>query len=227
MVTPSEEPGNARLERREQILRAARAAIEEFGPEALTGDIAKRAGLARPNVYRHFSSKDNLDLAVARSTTQELLAAIREQLDLSGTPLDVIRAPIKAQVIWADCHPNLYRFLVSRGMYQFLAGQGSKRRSKQRGAEHSGFASELTAVAARYFPRYTENPYAAEATVIGVAALIDASVLHWLDRRTELRDELIGRLTDLAWLVTDHHLCKFGVQLDPARPLPQTWQTPS
>jgi AcrR family transcriptional regulator len=211
----------ARLAPREQILRAARAAVEEFGPEALTGDIAKRAGLARPNVYRHFSSKDNLDLALARNATQELLAAIREQLDLSGTPFEVIRAPIEAQVIWADCHPNLYRFLVSRGMYQFLAGQDSKRHSKQRGAERNGFADELVAVAARYFPRYTENPYAAEATIIGLAALIDASILQWLDRRTELRDELICRLTDLAWLVTDHHLRKLGVHLDPATPLPQ------
>src|SRR5262245_4527203 len=94
----------------EQICDAARAAIEEHGPEALTGQIAKHAGLARPNVYRHFASKRDLDHAIARRAYQELRAEIRTRLNLCGTPLDVIRAPIEAQVIWADNHQNLYRF---------------------------------------------------------------------------------------------------------------------
>src|SRR5437588_3390629 len=107
------------LVRYEQIVEAARTAIEEHGPEALTGQIAKRAGLARPNVYRHFSSKDDLDRAIALSAYQELRAEIRARLDLRGTPLDVIRAPIEAQIIWADKHKNLYRFLVGRGQSKF------------------------------------------------------------------------------------------------------------
>src|SRR5262245_34625542 len=114
--------------RREQIRDAARAVIEEHGPEALTGQIAKRAGLARPNVYRHFSSKHDLHYAVACSAYQELRAEIRARLDQCGTPFDVIRAPIEAQVIWADRHQNLYRFLVIRdhqcGLQQRTIGRG-------------------------------------------------------------------------------------------------------
>jgi AcrR family transcriptional regulator len=196
--------------RREQIRDAARAAIEEHGPEALTGQIAKRAGLARPNVYRHFSSKDDLDRAVARRAYQELRAEIRARLDQCGTPLDVIRAPIEAQVIWADRHQNLYRFLVSRG---------HQRRLQQRTAERGDFAAELAAAAARYFPRLADDPDAAEATLVGLIGLFDASVLRWLNRPVGTREQLIDRLTAQAWLILDHHLRELDIHIDLLSPL--------
>ena len=197
--------------RREQILEAARAAIEEYGPGALTGQIAERAGLARPNVYRHFSSKDDLDLALARTAYQELRAEVRGRLDLSGTPLDVIRAPIAAQVTWADHHPNLYRFLVS---------QGYQRSSQRVRVDRSDFAAELAEAGARYFPRFAEDPDAAEATLVALIGLVDASVLRWMSRPVGTREQLIDRLTAQAWLIIDHHLRGFGIEVDPAVPLP-------
>jgi AcrR family transcriptional regulator len=196
--------------RHEQILDAARAAIEEHGPGALTGQIAERAGLARPNVYRHFSSKDELDFAVARRAYQELRAEIRARLDPCGTPFDIFRAPIAAQVIWADNHQNLYRFLVSRG----------HQRSSQRMAERSDFAAELAAAGARYFPRFAEDPDAAEAILVAIIGLVDACVLRWLSRPVGTREQLIDRLTAHAWLIIDHHLREFGVYVDPLSPLP-------
>jgi AcrR family transcriptional regulator len=204
--------------RREQIIEAARAVIEEHGPDALTGQIAQRAGLARPNVYRHFASKDELDQELARSAYQELRAEIRARLDLSGTPLDVIRAPIEAQVIWADRHQNLYRFLLSRG---------HQRRLQQRTVARSDFATELAEAGVRYFPRVAEDPEAAEATLVGLIGLFDASVLRWLSHQTETRKHLIDRLTTQAWLIIDYHLRDIGVHVDPAVPLPQMGQAMS
>jgi AcrR family transcriptional regulator len=80
VTSPKPRADAAPLVRYEHIVEAARTAIEEHGPEALTGQIAKRAGLARPNVYRHFSSKDDLDHAIALSAYQELRAEIRTRL---------------------------------------------------------------------------------------------------------------------------------------------------
>ncbi|MGE2817963.1 TetR/AcrR family transcriptional regulator [Mycobacterium heidelbergense] len=198
------------LVRYEQILEAARTAIEEYGPDALTGQIAQRARLARPNVYRHFASKDDLDRALARSVYHELRSEIQACLDLPGTPLDVIRELTAAQVSWADRHPNLYRFLVSRGYH---------RKSQPRTVERSYLATEITAAAARYFPRLSDDPDAVEATLVGLIGLFDASVLRWLSRRVGTRDQLVDRLTIQAWLILDHHLRKIGVHVDPASSL--------
>lgn len=196
--------------RREQILEAARAAIEEYGPDALTGQIAQRAGLARPNVYRHFASKGELDLAVARSAYHELRTEILARLAMSGTPLDVIRAPITAQVTWADRHPNLYRFLVIRG-YQ--------RRSQPGKPERNDFATDLAAAGQHYFPHFADDPDLAAVVVVALSGLIDASILAWLNRQTETREQLIDRLTGQAWLLVDYHLRGVGAEVDPAVPL--------
>lgn len=189
--------------------------IEEYGPDALTGQIADRAGLARPNVYRHFASKDELDLAVARSAYRELRDEVLNRLDLSGSPLGVIRAPIAAQVVWAAQHPNLYRFLISRG-YQ--------RSSRQRQATQRDLAVEMAEAGGRFFPHFADNRDAAAAVVVGLGGLIDSSILGWLNRPTETRKRLIERLTTHAWLIIDHHLQQSGVHLDPALPLPQPEQ---
>jgi AcrR family transcriptional regulator len=184
------------LARREQIIEAARAVIEEYGPEALTGRIAQRAGLARPNVYRHFASSDELYLEVARGAYRELRAEILTRMDRCDNPVDVIRAPIAAQVIWADKHPNLYRFLIGGG-YQLSA--------RRRKAERRNFADELAAAGARHFPHFADNPDIAAALVVELGGLFDASILAWLSRRTETREGLIDRLTFHAWLIIDHY----------------------
>lgn len=202
---------SAALARREQIVEAARAAIEEHGPDALTGQIAQRAGLARPNVYRHFSSKDELDLAVARSAYRDLRAEVRTRLNLPGTALDGIRAQVAAYVTWADRHPNLFRFVVSRG-YQ--------RSSEPRGLEAGNFAAALAANAARYFPPLAEDLDAAEATLVALIGLFDASVLRWLSRPIRTREQFTDWLTAQAWLILDYHLRQIGVCIDPAVPLP-------
>jgi AcrR family transcriptional regulator len=194
------------LPRREHILKAARAVIEEFGCDALTSQIAKRAGLARPNVYRHFSSRDDLDLAVARDAYQELRSEVGTRLKLCCRPREAIRAPIAAQVTWAGNHPNLYRFIIGRG-YQWA--------SQQRQVEHIAFAADITKAAARYLPHFAANPDAADTLWTAIGGLIDASILHWLHLRTDNREQLVDRLTSHTWLMIDDYLRELGVRGNP------------
>jgi hypothetical protein len=132
-------------------------------------------------------------------------------MNLRGTPLEVIRAPIEAQVIWADSHQNLYRFLVSRRR---------QCRSQQHTVAHSNLAAELAAAGAGYFPGFADDPNAAETTLVALIGLFDASVLRWLSRPVDTREQLIDRLTAQTWLIVDHHLREFGIHVDPAIPLP-------
>jgi AcrR family transcriptional regulator len=175
----------------EQILEAAWTAIEEHGPDALSGQIALSAELAR-SAYRALRAE--------------------ARLDLPGTPLDVIRALTAAHVSWAQSHPNLYRFLVGR-CYQ--------PRSQQWTAECNDLAAEIIAAAARYFPRLADDSDAFEATLAGMIGLFDASVLWWLSRPAGTCEQFIDRLTAQAWLTLDRHLGEIGVPVDPAEPLPR------
>ena len=49
-----------RRRRRAAIIDAAVTAIEEYGPDALTAQIAEKAGVPRTHVYRHFEGKHAL-----------------------------------------------------------------------------------------------------------------------------------------------------------------------
>jgi AcrR family transcriptional regulator len=64
-------------------LAAAEAAFAEHGPEASVADIARRAGIGKGTVFRHFPTKDDLLAAVVmdRVTTLTSLA-----LHLAGRP---------------------------------------------------------------------------------------------------------------------------------------------
>jgi AcrR family transcriptional regulator len=73
-----------RRERRLTIINAAIAAIERYGPDALTGQIAELAGVPRTHVYRHFEGKQALDLAVSRHVANQIGQQIRAGLAGGG-----------------------------------------------------------------------------------------------------------------------------------------------
>lgn len=208
MTTP---PANRRTDspfgRLAQILQAARTTIEEEGPDALTGEIALPARLTDHDVFRYFSSTDELADTLARNAYRELRGEVHARLEMPGTPVDLIRALTGAQVRWAASHPNLYRFLVRRG-YQ--------RSSQQRTVKRSDLAAQITAAATRYFPRLADDLDAVEATLLGLIGLFDASILRWLNEPVGTHEQLIDHLTTQAWLILKQHLRKFDIHAAPA-----------
>ena len=65
-------PGDAEAAR-ERLMDAAEACVEQYGIAKTTmDDIAKMAGVSRPTVYRHFSDRDNLILAVVMRRSRML-----------------------------------------------------------------------------------------------------------------------------------------------------------
>lgn len=66
---------------RELLLRAASDEFAERGPDASVADIARRAGVAKGTVFRHFASKEHLIAAIVADHIRALVAAAREQRD--------------------------------------------------------------------------------------------------------------------------------------------------
>ncbi|MDX3229523.1 helix-turn-helix domain-containing protein [Streptomyces sp. ME19-01-6] len=76
---------------REQILRAARAAFVEQGPDAPLDEIARRAGVGIATLYRRFPERADLIRAVAIDVFTALFEAAREATEEGRGPLDALR----------------------------------------------------------------------------------------------------------------------------------------
>lgn len=199
--TAADGPG---ANRRQRILEAAARTVEQHGPDAGPGLIAQAAGLARPHLYRHFASNDELDQEVARYATRQLAAWIRPALTAPGTPLDILRGIIGRTVTWAADHPNLYRFRVRLRQAPVVVEFSDAAFAYLRSA---GYTAEL--------------PPQVVACVVG---MVDASTLWWLDNRDRtnagsLTEQIVGQV----WLVLDDAMQHLGRPMDPdARLAPDT-----
>jgi AcrR family transcriptional regulator len=203
-----------RKERRLAIITAAVDAIEEFGPNALTGQIARRAGVPRTHVYRHFEGKRALDLAVSGHIASQLGDQLRAALSRPGSARDIIRAGIGEHLGWIEAHPNLYRFLA-RHAYAVRA-TGSPEADDAKAA----FAAELTALIERYLRVLGVSAQPQERMVVGIVGLVDATAAWWLERGDATRDELTTELTARVWLLISLSAAELGLDLDPDQPLP-------
>jgi AcrR family transcriptional regulator len=203
-----------RKERRAAIIAAAIEAIEEHGPDALTGQIAEKAGVPRTHVYRHFEGKSALDLAVARSAAAEITESIRTGLASGGTTLEILRAAISRHLSWIEEHPNLYRFLAQ---HAYVIGQSGTRVSDDAKA---ALAAELTQLLSGYMRRFGLDPSPVELLVVGAVGMVDSTAAWWLEHREPPREELAAMLADELWCLIEQVLRPTGLDLDPNQPLP-------
>ena len=202
-----------RSERRAAIIAAAIAAIEEHGPDALTGQIADKAGVPRTHVYRHFDGKQALDLAVSRHVANQIGTSIRAGLATPGSARDVIRAAISQHLGWIEAHPNLYRFIAA---HAYTVGTTGSPADDAKAA----FAAELTALLERYMRAFAVDPTPAARVIVGVVGMVDATAAWWLEHRDVPREQLTATLAEQVWLVIDHMARESGLVLDPDARLP-------
>ncbi|MDQ2750297.1 MAG: TetR/AcrR family transcriptional regulator [Pseudonocardiales bacterium] len=203
-----------RRERRLAIIDAAIAAIEEHGPDALTGQIADKAGVPRTHVYRHFEGKQALDFAVARHVAQQIGQQIRAGLAVQGSPREIISASISQHLGWIEAHPNLYRFLAQHAYAVDATGSPAVDDAK------AAFAGELTALLARYMRLLDMDTSPAERVIVGVVGMVDATAAWWLEHHDVPRAELTATLTEQVWLIIGDTAQALGVSIDPDVSLP-------
>ncbi|MEV0248052.1 TetR/AcrR family transcriptional regulator [Nocardia sp. NPDC050712] len=102
-----------RSERAAQRQRVLRAAADAFGHSgyhaAQMREIAERAGMSKPTMYKHFSSKLALYLAVLQPPLDRLTAGVRQALNAGGD--NPARAAVEVCFDFIDSDPDGFRLV--------------------------------------------------------------------------------------------------------------------
>ena len=194
--------------RREALVAAALSCIEELGPGVGMAQIAERAGVPRPHVYRVIASKEELDAEVGRLAAERFVERVRPAVAQTASLRDTAHDAVSAAVTWAAEHPNLYRFLAAR---QHARAASGPRQGRGR------FLDLLVASSTEYVRRTgggTGEVPGADGIYAGIMGLIDASILWWLDHQDETQQQVVDRVARQVTLIQQDLLAQLGITAD-------------
>jgi AcrR family transcriptional regulator len=102
----------SRTERRAQLLQAAREAFVDTGYHATAmDDIAERAGVSKPVLYQHFSSKQDLYLGLVDQQADRLVDLVETALGSSTDNAERVAATVGAYFEFVDHEDAGYRLI--------------------------------------------------------------------------------------------------------------------
>jgi AcrR family transcriptional regulator len=182
-----------RATRREQLVQATLAAVEKHGAGVGMDEIAAEAGTSKTVVYRHFTDRAELYVAVCNRVAAQLLPKLREAMETGGRPRDMVAGAIDTYLAFIEADPELYRFVVSQQALDRPSTDPIDNLSDLIGQQ----AAAVISVALQQSGQETT---AAAPWGHGVVGLVRSAADWWLRAgRPMLRSELAAHLTDLAW----------------------------
>lgn len=195
-------------ERRRQLFDVALRLFAERGFEATTMDeIAEAAGVTKPLLYQHFSSKRALYLELVDSVAEELLAEIGTATAAAPGPREQVEDGFAAYFRMLVAHKTAFRLLYGRSSPNEPELGSALRR-----------VEDAIAVAIDPLIAAGLDPDHRRFLAYAVVGMAEGASRHWIEARgsggtgvggtgaaredPRLDDEaqrLAGRLADLAW----------------------------
>lgn len=106
-------------ERKSEIVEAAVELADRVGPDRLTTEaIAKAVGLTQPAVFRHFSTKQEIWIAVAGWIGEKLQSRWSAEENRGASSTDTVRGVSIAQLTFIRSTPAVPAILFSRELHQ-------------------------------------------------------------------------------------------------------------
>lgn len=100
-------------ERRSQLLGVAAKIFAERGySRATTAELARAAGVTEPIIYRHFSSKKDMFIALIEQTGEDTIRTWQEQLAETEDPAQRLRILFGANPMVTNRGRGVYRIIV-------------------------------------------------------------------------------------------------------------------
>ena len=157
-------------------------------------EIAAEAGTSKTVVYRHFSDRTELYVAVCTRVASQLLPKLRDSIESSDQPRQMVAAAIETYLAFLEADPELYRFVV----HQQVLDRPADRDPISNLSDLVG--DQAAAIVGLALERAGHDPRAAGPWGHGVVGMVRSAADWWLrSDRPMLRGELAAHLTDLAW----------------------------
>lgn len=184
--------GRVRSARRDQLLDAADDALRSEGPEVAMDAVARRAGVTKPILYRHFGDRSGLMVAVTRRHADRLVTELRAALRGEASPRQRLRVTIDTYLRFLERDPGLHRAAVRLGALA-TGPQGVFDE-----AQEIVCAEVAADIHRELAPTGLDEDTAGTwgAAIVGMVRLVGA---RWLEEPDATRDQLADRLTDLLW----------------------------
>ncbi len=103
-----------REQRRAELSRAARKAVNRCGPDLSMDELATAMGTSKSIVYRYFTDKSGLQAAVGQSVLDEIADALAAAARQQGSAQERMRAMVEIYVGTLTHSPNVYRFVTAQ-----------------------------------------------------------------------------------------------------------------
>lgn len=207
-------------ERRAAIIQAAIEVIEANPPgaEIHVRDIADRAGIGRPAIYRMFDDRLAIDHAVQQRALEMVTETILEEGARSGTLRDVLDRALLRYVQWAHDHRALHRFTMRE-----LPGRiDNPVRQTIRGISALMGPMLLNGAAAIGAVLDDDDRATVDLMAFGTVSQMVSAVRLWLARgeeRTPSPEALAQRLAQLLWYQLEGMATSRGATLSPDHPV--------
>ena len=181
-----------RAARRAQLLDDAVQAIRETGPGATMEQLARRGGVTKPILYRHFGDRDGLIKAIAEQFSEQLFGEIQGALHTTDDPKELLERTIDAYIGFIEREPALYRFLL-----QQIVSPASG--LVQMSPLINSISREVAVVIGEQLRSAGLDSGGAVPWAFGIVGLVHQAGDWWLDDQTMPRARLTGYLTALLW----------------------------
>jgi AcrR family transcriptional regulator len=180
-------------ERRAQLLEVAREVFGTSGFHSVSmDDVAERAGVTKPILYDHFSSKQDLYLALLDADLADLLERVKEALDSSPGNRERIRASFQAYFDFVDEQADGFRLLMQETV-------GAERDFRERVAQvRDQILAEVQRLIVRESGGRLDREHA-EVVALGLIGMAENVAQRNPGASKAERDQAVDTLVELAW----------------------------
>jgi AcrR family transcriptional regulator len=191
--------------RRDELVLAAVAAIDEHGPRAGIDEIAAAAGVSKPVLYRYFADKADLHAAVGSWGAGVVMERLLPAFTWEGSVEERVDRACEAYLAAIEEHPNVFLLLVTHRVHGDTDPLADGK---------AAIAAAMARVLGDTLRELGVDAAGAEPWAYGLVGLGLSTGEWWLTRRTMSRAAVRGYLAAFVWHAFEGLAREYGVDLD-------------